>query len=209
MVSQRRQKTQGVKLLRTDCGLGSWAGAKLTLLAFVLWLFSESSDYKQFWMVFPNPFFPINTFIFSVQFWWAQGIKAWMFLWVFNLEVFQSKSSHLCDQPGVGFGLYPSVQKFKILFRISNNSQGLNISHCCLWHSLWFPYITGYLSLSCLVSLSHTCSAPIGTQPFTHTLTRNRLRVSYLCAGWLYWRCVCKRRKLGHSLYLKHIASLS
>lgn len=48
IVSQRRQKAQGVKLLTIKCGLG--ASAKLPALVFVLGLglFSKVSGYKQF-----------------------------------------------------------------------------------------------------------------------------------------------------------------
>lgn len=48
IVSPRRQKAQGVKLLTIKCGLG--ASAKLPALAFILGLglFSKVSGYKQF-----------------------------------------------------------------------------------------------------------------------------------------------------------------
>lgn len=108
------------------------------------------------------------------------------------------------------FGSHPSLQKFKVLSSISNNSQGFYISHSCLWP------VFGFLALQDILPCRAWCLSCIHAQPrqelsllHAHTLTHNRLILSCLCVGWLYWRCVCNRGKLGCSLHLKHITSLS
>lgn len=110
---------------------------------------------------------------------WAQASgHPWPPPWLLEVDPQQ------IDPNEMYFGSHPSLQKFKFLSSISNNSQGFYISHSCLWP------VFGFLALQDILPCRAWCLSCIHAQPrqelsllHAHTLTHNRLILSCLCVG--------------------------